>query len=527
MRKRIVAIAGAVLVGVAALTIGAKPTYAPKNTSPPVVTGSTIVGEDLACFSGSWTRNPTTYAYSWENSPDGSTWSVIGGEADTTYTLAGGDETKTVRCRVTASKNETSGQALSTAVGPITGAGGGGDADFFVATTGNDSNPGTEGSPFLTMNKCYQAMSPGETCDMAGGTYAAQTIAVDGTKVSSTDVTIREASGETVLIDGRIIVQGKHLTISDIATDDQTNTALDENRGVTVDDGAEDVTLDNLDATLFDIGDADSVNVLGGDYGPCESNSITRCLSRVFGTLGGGTAAPGTNILIDGPVIHDITSIDAAWHTDGLALFGADGVIVRNTRMYNIYYQAIIIQNCCGNGGPSNILIENNTLPQPISSFGSSGSIDMCKTAAQSTYTNIDVRFNSLGAHLCTCTVGSCGSAGSYTNVTSRGNVLWAQSSSNCASSAAGVTEEYNITVDPVDPTGTVCGTNGTSVASYPFVNTSWTLSSLDMQLSGAAGSTAADNFVPTSITGGCPATDFAGATRPAGAACDAGAYER
>jgi hypothetical protein len=198
MRKRVVAIAGAVLVGVAALAIGAKPIYAPKNTSPPAVSGTTEVGDQLTCSSGSWTRSPSGYSYSWENSPDGSTWSVIGGATSTPYTLAEADETKTVRCRVTATKGTTSGQAVSSAVGPVTGP----SEDFFVATTGSDSNPGTSGSPFLTMDKCYDTMSIGETCEMAAGTYATQSIS--GTKAG--EVTIKVASGATVQIGARAVL---------------------------------------------------------------------------------------------------------------------------------------------------------------------------------------------------------------------------------------------------------------------------------------------------------------------------------
>jgi hypothetical protein len=194
MRKRVVAYAGAVLVGVAALAIGAKPIYAPKNTVPPAVSGATEVGDQLACTTGSWTRSPSGYVYSWENSPDGSTWSVIGGATSTPYTLVEADETKTVRCRVTATKGNTSGQAVSTAVGPVTSP----SEDFFVATTGSDSNPGTSGSPFLTLDKCYDTMSTGEICEVAAGEYAHQ--AITGTKAG--EVTIQCAGAQTCKFGG-------------------------------------------------------------------------------------------------------------------------------------------------------------------------------------------------------------------------------------------------------------------------------------------------------------------------------------
>jgi hypothetical protein len=42
----------------------------------------------------------------------------------------------------------------------------------------------------------------------------------------------------------------------------------------------------------------------------------------------------------------------------------------------------------------------------------------------------------------------------------------------------------------------------------------------------GASNGTA-DNFVPTGVPGGCPATDMDGTTRPKSPNCDAGAFER
>jgi len=42
---------------------------------------------------------------------------------------------------------------------------------YFVATSGNDSNPGTSGAPFLTIQKCVDTVVAGDTCTVANGTY--------------------------------------------------------------------------------------------------------------------------------------------------------------------------------------------------------------------------------------------------------------------------------------------------------------------------------------------------------------------
>jgi parallel beta-helix repeat protein len=45
-------------------------------------------------------------------------------------------------------------------------------ATYYAATTGSDSNPGTQGNPFRTVNKGVSVLTPGDTLYIRGGTYA-------------------------------------------------------------------------------------------------------------------------------------------------------------------------------------------------------------------------------------------------------------------------------------------------------------------------------------------------------------------
>src|SRR5687767_3088590 len=45
-------------------------------------------------------------------------------------------------------------------------------ADYYVATTGNDSNPGTMTQPFATLQRAHTAVSAGDTVFIRGGTYS-------------------------------------------------------------------------------------------------------------------------------------------------------------------------------------------------------------------------------------------------------------------------------------------------------------------------------------------------------------------
>jgi hypothetical protein len=45
------------------------------------------------------------------------------------------------------------------------------DASYYVATTGDDANPGTRSSPFRSLSKAVSVLKPGETLLVRAGTY--------------------------------------------------------------------------------------------------------------------------------------------------------------------------------------------------------------------------------------------------------------------------------------------------------------------------------------------------------------------
>lgn len=79
-------------------------------------------------------------------------------------------------------------------------------ADFYVATTGNDSNDGSIGSPWLTIQKAADTLVAGEIVDIRGGTYTSQGATSSGVKpvnsgTAGNRITYRAFSGETPIID--------------------------------------------------------------------------------------------------------------------------------------------------------------------------------------------------------------------------------------------------------------------------------------------------------------------------------------
>jgi hypothetical protein len=119
----------------------------------------------------------------------------------------------------------TSVGAGVTILAPPGGGGGGAPADYYIATTGSDSNSGTQGSPFLTMNKCAdQQRTAAIVCEMAAGTYAGQSLdASVGTRTAT--VTFRPASGASVTIGKATTLNGENNWTADGVANDTVTVA--------------------------------------------------------------------------------------------------------------------------------------------------------------------------------------------------------------------------------------------------------------------------------------------------------------
>ncbi len=89
-------------------------TSPPTNSSPPVISGTARQGETLSASTGSWTDNPTGYAYQWRrcDSAGGGCTDIAGGSGSA-YGLVAADVGSTIRVRVTATNAGGSGTAIS------------------------------------------------------------------------------------------------------------------------------------------------------------------------------------------------------------------------------------------------------------------------------------------------------------------------------------------------------------------------------------------------------------------------------
>ena len=75
-------------------------------------------------------------------------------------------------------------------------------ANYYVATNGTDSADGSLATPFATIQAAANAMAPGDTCHIRGGTYHEQVVIDDLNGTSDSPITFKNYSNETVTLDG-------------------------------------------------------------------------------------------------------------------------------------------------------------------------------------------------------------------------------------------------------------------------------------------------------------------------------------
>ncbi len=97
------------------------PGSSPAVVTPPIVSGSPLVGETLRTTTGMWAgTQPITYQYRWLRCDKaGNACKEISGQDDATYKVKGADVAKTLRTRVIAKNSRGKGDAFSPHTGVV------------------------------------------------------------------------------------------------------------------------------------------------------------------------------------------------------------------------------------------------------------------------------------------------------------------------------------------------------------------------------------------------------------------------
>lgn len=84
-------------------------------------------------------------------------------------------------------------------------------ATIYVATTGNDSNPGTLNAPFRTITRAAWGRLPGDVVEVRGGTYTGSRVSIEANGTSAARIVFRPYGAEKVIIDGTGLAAGTDL----------------------------------------------------------------------------------------------------------------------------------------------------------------------------------------------------------------------------------------------------------------------------------------------------------------------------
>ncbi len=106
-------------------------------------------------------------------------------------------ETGQVQTRQVETKQAETAQVETVQTGKETTAAAAGSQVYYVATDGNDSNPGTDASPFQTVARGVSQLKPGDTLYIKSGTYIqSEPLTISQSGTASAPITISTAPGQ-------------------------------------------------------------------------------------------------------------------------------------------------------------------------------------------------------------------------------------------------------------------------------------------------------------------------------------------
>jgi hypothetical protein len=406
-------------------------------------------------------------------------------------------------------------------------------AKLFVAPDGSDAGNCTRNAPCASFNRAFQLAKPGQIVEVAGGTYPSQRIWAAG-RSEGPNVVFQPARGAKVVLGAGLELGEDNpglgpdfLTIKNMQTAYKAGEPGAGNQyGIFIGPGTSNVRLEKLDAGNFHIWRADRITIKGGDYGPCHA------VWAAPNVCGNAKIDVSTNITVDGAVFHDYRFDETCFgpggdcHWECMYINAGRNVTIRNSKfrdcaIFDIF--STISGPDAGAMGHRNLTIENNwfDIPWderpggPTRSRAGAVVLAWCQNSPHG-YRDVYVRFNSFQPN--TRLEHDATVACVYDNVRVVGNLMmW-----------DGCDPRYTYAYNVWSTTwrrGKCAPSDRIGAKTFPYVRRD-SGSSFDFHLA-AGRKTLADDFVPASVAGGCPRTDFDGDRRPLQKRCDAGADER
>ena len=244
----------------------------PVNSAAPVVSGTAKVGYSVSSSNGSWSGSPS-YSYQWRRCDTaGANCANISGANSSSYLAVTADQGATLRSQVTATNSAGSAAAASAQTAVVAAADAtpppaSGNANVWIDTNGGTCVRQATATTYVDSAACgsfdaaYDRASPGDTVNIAGGSYGSQSI--NGDKGSTTPVIVQTAPNATVNMSG--------LTVSADYTNVRGPITVSGGMNVNLSDPANPVkwvVIDGVKSGLAYIENTQDVTIKNSEVGP-------------------------------------------------------------------------------------------------------------------------------------------------------------------------------------------------------------------------------------------------------------------
>jgi len=255
---------------------------------------------------------------------------------------------------------------------------------YYVAPppTGGDSNPGTLGSPWATLQHAADVIQPGDTVLLRAGSFAGAHFTTSGTV--ALPITVKAFPGETVEIDddnpntpdGINLEGASHFVVEDLHINGRTRAGiravLCENvvlRGNRLDgNGRWGIFTGFCDDLLIE---SNHTSNSGDEHGIYVSNSGDRPTirgnriwdNRANGIHMNGDASQGGDGIISGAVVENNTIYgNGLGGGSGINMDGVQSSIVRNNLLFDNHASGISLYRIDGGAASTGNYVYNNTV---------------------------------------------------------------------------------------------------------------------------------------------------------------------
>ncbi len=243
--------------------------------------------------------------------------------------------------------------------------------NYYVATTGNNSNNGSIGTPWQTIQYGVSQLNNGDTLNIMSGTYIGKIdLTISGT--SGQEITIRNYNNDIVIINGTTLSDYEYLL--KIENVDYINI-----KGLKFQD------YQKLDAIGILVINSSNISILNNEFSNIDYSSTavgqtpnSSQNSQPIIIFGRDPLNSISNLVINGNIIHDC---ETGW-SECLSINGnIDGFEVENNQIYNNTNIPIVVIGHEGEcSDPTldqarNGLIKNNNIHDNPSAYAAAGGI--------------------------------------------------------------------------------------------------------------------------------------------------------